>query len=264
MSTKIYNGFVFIPKDIVTINERLMVFRQKLDKYIRREFCSLAADVATSFIDSVACGVRKNEKNETPFLYAVSSLSQSTHEINNSAGWHPWDYSCSITIHPYRGSFYGNLFTNHKDIDKLWWEQRSLIKEYRYWDNTDPEEGVNYKSWKKRGEIWDEVLKEFHSIPNMNGFTAELTRDMYYYVSFDVDPVMSFIPNYESRLNLVSEVKLFDSFDQRKKDGKMEGFPSYYDWVKIGNPGFKELELMKKDCAKKIPKNITREMLIGK
>jgi len=58
-------------------------------------------------------------------------------------------------IVPYMGDFYRLHGCNViKAIDNL-----DCLEDYRYWNNTDEPEGMNYEEWKARGKIWD-ILDE--------------------------------------------------------------------------------------------------------
>jgi hypothetical protein len=261
MSTKIYDGFMFVPKNIAVINKKNQEFRHKIDKYITSEFNKFSAAIASNFIDNCCCGIENNEKNTSPFFYAYEYLLQETKKVKISPERSLFDYSCSATVHLYKDTFYGMLFCDNRKINEMWFQQE-WIKKFGYWNNTDPLDGINYKDWEKRGKIWDKILKDFNYVPSMNGFTAELTRDMSYYVPFSVELIIPFIPSYDKRLHKISEYYLYKEFDQLKDVPKE--YLSFENWIKEGNPGFEKFIEIKNKFAQKIPKEITKEMLLGK
>ena len=266
MSTKIYSGFVFKSADIFAIHNIIQQFRHKIDAYISEEYKQYAANLASCYVDKIACGMVCNDKNDEnekqmyPVYYAFKVLSDAAREAQKSIyKGDIFDYSCSVTVHPYNGRFYGMLFCDKKEIDKMWFDQE--IEEYRYWDNTDCPENVTQEEWESRGETWDAILKDFHYVPSMNGFTAEITREMYYYIPLSPDDILSFIPSFEDRVNKIVYEYLCDKFNRLGRSGYRSGFEK---WIKKGNLGFKAMNRVKKIFANKIPKEITKEMLIGK
>jgi hypothetical protein len=264
MSTKIYDGFMFVPKDISTINKKIQEFRHKVDKYVSTAYKQHIADISSYFFDRVCCGLEKNEKNDFPFFHAISFLQGETRQIKRSMERNMFDLGCSTTIHLYKKRFYGMLFCDNKNINHMWFSQ-DWIKEYGYWDNTDPLEGISDKEWKQRGKNWDGILKEFNYTPSMNGFVAEFTKEMFYYIPFKVEDIIPLIPDYAERVRKIAYNYLFEDFCKMKKAGEiMQEFFAFDKWIKNGNPGFEKLIKTKNEFAKQIKKEITKEMLIGK
>ena len=264
MSTKIYDGFIFVPEDITTINSKIQEFRHKVDEYVSMAYKQHIADMSSYFFDKFCCGLEKNEKNDSPFFHAISFLQGETRLIKKSIERNMFDLGCSATVHPYKKRFYGILFCDNKDINRMWFSQ-PWIKEYGYWDNTDPLDGINYREWKQRGKNWDKILGKFNYIPSMNGFVAEFTKDMYHYIPYDIDIIMTFIPDYAERVHKIAYNYLIEDYCKIKKAGEiMREFLAFDKWIKNGNPGFEKLAEVKEKFAKKIKKQINREMLIGK
>ena len=264
MSTKIYNGFLFVPKDISTINRNIGDFRHKLDKYIAKEYKKLMANIASYFFDEVCCGMEKNEKNESPISHTMNYFYEQARQIKISPERNMFDYGCSATIHLHKKRFYGILYVGDNRISRMFFAQK-WIREYGYWDNTDPLEGINYGQWQQRGKDWDDMLKDFNSVPSMNGLVAELTREMYHYIPMQADKIMPFVPSYEKRVDRIAFNSLFEDFCKMKKNNEIvQEFFSFEKWIKEGNPGFEKLVQIKEELGKKVKKEITKEMLIGK
>jgi hypothetical protein len=264
MSTKIYDGFIFVPKDISTINKKIQEFRHKVDKYVSTVYRQHAADISSYFLDKVCCGLEKNEKKESPFYHAISFLEEESRLIKTSMERNMFDLGCSTTVHLHKKRFYGILFCGNRNINHMWFSQ-DWVMEYGYWNNTDPLEGVSDKVWEQRGKDWDEMLGDFNDIPSMNGFVAEFTREMYCYIPFAVDEVIPLIPDYPERLRKIAYNQLFDDFDKMRKSGGItQDFFAFDKWVAAGNPGFEKLAKKKDEFANKIKREITKDILIGK
>jgi len=265
MSTKIYDGFVFVPKDIETINKKIQEFRHKIDEYISREYKRHVAGISSYFFDKVCCGLEKDKKNDGPFLYAINFMHEETRLIKKSMERNMFDLGCSTTIHLYKKRFYGILYSNDNNIKHMWFSQ-PWVKEYSYWDNTDALEGISDKEWQQRGRDWDKILKDFYYIPSMNGLVAEFTKDMFYYIPHSgVEGILPFISDYTKRLHKIAYNYLFEDFCKMKKSGKIaQDFFAFNKWIKNGNPGFKKLIEVKNGFTKKMKKEITKEMLLGK
>jgi len=140
------------------------------------------------------------------------------------------------------------------------------VKEYGYWDNTDELEGISDKEWRQRGRDWDKILNDFNYVPSMNGLVAEFARDMFYYIPHSgAEEILPLIPDYVDRLHKVAHSYLFKDFCKMKKAGEIvQEFFAFEKWIKNGNPGFKKLVEAKNMLSKKMKKEITKEMLLGK
>lgn len=82
------------------------------------------------------------------------------------------DTDFSITVFPVEGVFYGIAFTEHEDWFKGWCSQ-PLVKEFSYWDNSDPDEDVPAYEWARRKRIWNEIFK-YEPVPSNRGFSIDV------------------------------------------------------------------------------------------
>lgn len=256
---------MFLPKDFSTINEKTQEFRHKVDEYILQKYREYVASISSYFFDKICCGLEKNEKNEIPISYGINFLRSETHRMEKFPSERSlFDYGCSFTIHLHKNNFYGIFYCESNDLRKMWLKQE-WITEYGYWNNTDPLEGIDDEQWKQRGENWDEILKDFSYTPNMNGFIAELTRKMFYYVPREIDEIMPLIPDYTERLHRISYNDLFINFCKIDNEGKIiQDFFEFNKWILNGNLGFEKFEETKDKFSKKLKKEITKDMLLGK
>lgn len=87
----------------------------------------------------------------------------------------PFDYTANMCLYYYKGQYYAMFFIEGLDAGLRKYVER--IKKFYcdyfgYWNNTDPEEGVSWKDWKKRGRLIDKILGK-NCVPIENALTFE-------------------------------------------------------------------------------------------
>lgn len=83
------------------------------------------------------------------------------------------DFRAKLGVYPVNGKILALPFINNSAMKKAFLELPE-VKEYGYWDSTDPDETVSPEEWKQREQDWDEALPGI-GIPRESGMTIELT-----------------------------------------------------------------------------------------
>lgn len=143
LSTKIYHGFRF---ETTNLHEVLRVVR--------------------SFRPFI---IREGEKLMDKFTLGYDQWLKLRNELRiNRVRAAGIDTDFSLTFFPADGFLAGMAFTEHE----RWWEEwlkQPLVREWSYWNNTDPDEDVSETEWKERAKFWETIR-----IPSMMGFSIDV------------------------------------------------------------------------------------------
>lgn len=159
MSTKIYYGFKTGTGDIKVILELVKQYREMFwIKDSNEQYERFLGEYPTKSEGFRVWGDRRREVKKTGYRDQAV------------------DTDFEIVIFPHEDHFVGMVFTEHED-----WFDKFLklpgVREYGYWNNTDPPEHVSDEEWEKRGDTWDDVLGS-SGIPSMTGFTISISDPM--------------------------------------------------------------------------------------
>lgn len=175
-----------------------MGFRRELQGlYYQEVHKEFVGDMVTH-IDHKALGLKLEDTEETPYRYASK---QRQEQYKREPAFF------DLVLFPFRHSIYGMSFTsqNGNEWTDLWFS-KDPVEEYRYWNNTDRPGGVSQALWDLRGQIWDEILADFGSVPAMCGYTAQCLEK--YPPSIELKGLISHIPTLEARVKNASLVTL--------------------------------------------------------
>lgn len=157
MSTKIYTGFQIATSSLTEVLEIVRAFRPEVER-----------------------------KSRLLMKRFIENASPSDH----SKGWRQWldvrkqtvlqgirqhdvDTQFQIVLFPTGDRFLGIAYTEQPEWFQDWLKQPK-VSEYAYWNSTDDTpEGVSYKDFVKRGDVWNQLLG--NGIPAMNGFSIDIT-----------------------------------------------------------------------------------------
>ncbi len=161
MSVKIYNGYR-LPSDVNVANIFDWVSnQQKWISPMRHEIIdSYLFRVARSSFDIrylTALGLARSTQETTAFQSALESAKEGLVDLQANRRVPGLDVEVSLRVffRPNRPqNLYATLFSENREITRLF----NLIpgmKEFSYWDNTDPPEDMAEDSFNRRGNIWN-------------------------------------------------------------------------------------------------------------
>lgn len=255
MSTKIYNGFIFNTSDWNLIHKTIMDFRKQLKPLVKQGIAKAVAELATLYVDNLTFDLKKCKKVESPYWHANKVLQNRIQKVSNPpCPRDPLiDYTCNISILPNnKDKILGIIYAEQSNFLDIWFKL-PIVENYAYWDNCDPPKNVTDTEWKQREEDWDKALKDFGSIPAMNGFTAEIVNK-YQLFFINIDIALKYIPSYESRASFIATELLYR--EEKKKDVNL----AFFSWIK--NEGKEEFQ-NKVELVKPKLISIDRDLLIN-
>lgn len=213
MSTRIYNGWLVkkpsleaVLKELADLKPAAILHAQTLAlKFVAREAAYMA--------DMTSLGVAQPEPKSSlsvPLYRAMDELVQRQREVRNTQRRDSdVDFSLSVVVFPPLKSRVGQQllamsFCENVEMGKLW-SELSFVKEFGYWDNTDPPEDIPAVQWKARKRAWDRVMPS--GVPSDHGFSFELAPEV---IDWDLnadklrDLALSQIPDLQSRARRVA------------------------------------------------------------
>jgi hypothetical protein len=177
MSIKIYNGLRIPVSDI---GKFIKIFDKRCLKYIEEMTLKLMASVKwEALVESaeIAKGMRDGQSAEeilkdeivVKYLRFLEVAILYTKAMKKQ--WRFSNPDCWFNAFPYGKYFYiiPGYPTGLRDP-----KYPKYVEEFGYWDNTDPPDGITYKQFKKRGELWKK--SGALSIPYENRLTHGLIQ----------------------------------------------------------------------------------------
>lgn len=141
MSTKVYEGFILADK----WNDG------KIETF--EKFCNEIKLIVAKIYNKEYCLANKKYQ----MIYDLSKLFGKQTNIKD-----PYQVCREFTLIPdiafffFEGKVYGEIFNDNYGIRKTLIE-KEYIKDFAYWDNTDPDEEVSEEEWEERERVWDSI-----------------------------------------------------------------------------------------------------------
>ena len=141
MSTKVYDGFkladVWNDGKLETFEKFCNEVKLIVEKIYNKEYC----------ISNKKCQMYY----ELDKMFSVKSNIRDPYETCRELNPIP-----DIAFFFFEGKIYGSTFNDNYGIRKTLIE-KGYIKDFAYWDNTDPDEEVSEEEWDERERIWDAI-----------------------------------------------------------------------------------------------------------
>lgn len=270
MSTKIYNAFIF--DRVPTLYQlRVMIdqLRTEAQVVLDRLHLKCIADGCAHIIDSVALGDGKpvpEAGNRQLYYHVLSQIAARNKKVQaTSERDTQHDFSFSLCVTPIKGKLLLQAFTERKELIEVL-INKSYLRDYSYWNNTDPDEDCTEKEWKQREADWDEALGE-SGIPSQSGFLIDLHKP--YLRVPPMDQVLKHVPSWSQRVKewgfeLAWREMIRRESMRLKANMKKDWFREACDAsrkVKETPEGKKLLQQMIKRVKRKIPRRITKKHL---
>jgi hypothetical protein len=195
MSTKIHNGFELLTDDLLEIQNLIVEMRGREERIADLEASRNFANRAAKLMDLDAIGKRPAKLdggNPASAAYLeFKAAERATIENGRRDPFH--DHAFSIVIIPTKGRTLGIAFTEKHERFAAMLEH-PLVKEYAYWNNSDPPENISHEEWDERGRTWDEALPT--GIPASSGLSADIISG---YRELSLDDGIPFIASARTR-----------------------------------------------------------------
>jgi len=199
------NGFKFRTDDFLVIHKAICDYRKKLAPIVKEKGARIIASLATNVIDLCSCGLDGIvPENTVPYSFALRSVKIRSDVVEATQLSDPdVDFSCSVVVLPCDFGVFGLFYSDHVEFRDIWF-RKTIVERFEYWNDGEKPEEISDADWKLRSEQWSSALRKFDGVPSMNGFLAECVGK-YDYVVKDMNMLLEYIPDFESR---VSEMAL--------------------------------------------------------
>lgn len=181
MSTKIYNGFRFVPEKTSNRWREVIVacetFRKNAEEEVNKFLISKIMHTAIVLFDKIYYGVASADQR-TPFYDALDFVSNQVKEAAVSREYHPYDVCVSLSFYQLRNGVYGQYFGRHDLVNK-YWLSNGQVKDFHYQDQTDRPEEISSRDWNFRKKVWDEIFYDYEVTPINVGLISEIIPHNY-------------------------------------------------------------------------------------
>ena len=205
MSTKIYNGYKIKRMNLMQLSKFSGRVKADIKNIYKEYYGKLFTELMVSFYDKVQNGstyndILKDFKIETnvtdAYFCAYTVIRHFNDKIKTTQERNPlFDFDTSIHILPVDNKILALLYTDNRDITKLW-ESYKEVSSYYYFDNTDKPERISDKNWEQRAIDWEKAMPTY--VPNDFGFTltCDFTPNCLMW-----DEIKKYIPSDDFRTN---------------------------------------------------------------
>ena len=282
MSTKIFNGYSLefpATTPIYEVDRWAQTLRARIsnvEKYLRAK---LFADTAVTLIDRIVLlndpkrllpivNGMTDEKattlsdHQNPYMVAFEHISTREKKIRVTQERDPlYDFECNAQIlHvPGRNILLAMLFTE-QDAYRTIWERMPGVREYAYWNNTDPPAYLTETQWERRRRDWDKALGR-EGIPVLKGFNIEC-HHVYGHPS--IEQIIQVMPTFRSRVRENGEDKMFHQWLNGRSltaSNYFDLYSKYKNWRRTTKGRLAAVK-MRHEIAGRLPKEIAKEMLL--
>lgn len=141
MSTKVYEGFILSDEwndgKIETFEKFCNEVKAIIEKMYNKEYC----------LSNKKCYINYELDKLLGRMTDLKEPYEACRELNPIP---------EITFFFFEGKVYGSTFNDNYGIRKTLIE-KGYVKDFAYWDNTDPDEEVSEEEWNERQRVWDSI-----------------------------------------------------------------------------------------------------------
>jgi len=196
VSTKVYNGFRFVPRSLLRVHEALMALREDLRLAQVEAAARWIAREAADRCDRRALG--EADDGTAPAHAALLSLWERQRKVQDTQLRDPAvDWDVSLAVLPFRGRVYGIAYIESPAIRKVVTE-KDWFEDYSWSDATDRPDAIPEPEWMKRGELWNALLdQDGLGRPSGCGFGFDAASPA---EAPERKDVMRLLPSFEARV----------------------------------------------------------------
>lgn len=183
MSTQIHNGWKFpegttLEQAFSLVHAQGRSMRQMADEKAREHVFRMAGQTVDDAMAhcmglSMAPAFAAIDENESPLGHAFGRMVD-LGQAKNSTEANFLSTAASVVVATHATGVYALTYFRNRQMQEQFIANTGL-REFCYWNNTDPMEGMSDDQWAARGALWDEILGET-SVPSHAGATFEMVR----------------------------------------------------------------------------------------
>jgi hypothetical protein len=175
MSTKIFNGKIVVLTSWEDIMVKISRLRVKAQLAAKKQAINLIiASALRRYVNCVLRTVNPKDKQSTPYRDAEKEYANRINKIKQTMRRDPEaDLELKISFIPSKDKILALPFYEWAGYGKLL-ENENWMRDYGYWNNTEPDPECSNKEWNKRKKDWETALKTGEGRPGYNGLTAEI------------------------------------------------------------------------------------------
>jgi hypothetical protein len=209
MSIKIYDGFIISPyMSLEKIFPHLMEFRSDVITISKYKSIKEIVDESYFLYDYYTFTDKKEDEKSIIFKAWNTYLENSKTIITDNK---TWKYYCSIVLFPInKRKIIGRVLTEHHDFIRMW-REKSFIKDYSYWNNSNISIICSAKEWKQRSLDWKKTQSVYAQ--QFNGFIFNCSNiHNINPVDITEDLIDEYAPSKEERVIKVTKAIVFEQF----------------------------------------------------
>lgn len=212
MSTKIFDGFKIDSQDFIDINKKLDKFKKQIYREAERRVTKRIVENAVSRFDNQQIIHNKDIK----FWDAFWEVEREAFKEQKGDTRSLYDVSFSVFLYPIRDITIGIVYSSEPDFKQKFFRKR-FVKDYAYWNNTDPDEKVSEEEWDQREKDWNAFG---YTPPAEAGFVKEIVPSRMHPM-MGHDKWEEFFPEKKERALAVAKDILFQEW-MKENDEKMD------------------------------------------
>lgn len=242
MSTKIFNGRI-IHAPIGKAYDLLIKSKPAAVLIGRNLEIAWMAKRAAEMIDKARI---EGEEKKGALFDAWVEMSDRISEIRKTQRRDPAvDIGCELWLFPLKDKTLVLVNSEAKDL-REWFDKLPFVEDYSYWNNTDPDENVDKRTWKQRERDWNKALPG-SGVPSDRCLSFAMYQGG---MVFPAEPgeAVAHIPPAEKRLDrIVRQAATAEKFQakceakkQENPEWELKGFGLYFEAEKeaLSDPEF--------------------------
>lgn len=194
MSIKIFNAYR-VKGTLDSVYKRLQPLRNEINALQKRVEMEFLCNMSVKFIDDA---VISKTSVEHPLRDAWHELIQRQRVVkrdgtNDSAV----DNEFSMMLMPHGRFVYCIVYAGHRSLIEFI-KKQSWLTPYDYWDNSDPDETVSAREWKKREQVWTAIFAK-DDRPSACGLVFEVAPK---FSTTHMEDILPLVPSTRRRAEL--------------------------------------------------------------
>lgn len=231
VSTKIYGGFIIESKSLEEIYDEVVKLREEIDVMANKYVSEYIMQVAMWTFDRIVYARRFMPEDESyltssALMYSECMFRDRIDKIKNKGTRDPEvDVEFELLFFPLPDKrIIGVSYCEQTMFIKKWME-RPFVREYGYWNNTDPDPDCTEEEWYQRGKDWEVALEKQGGIPAMNGVSMTVLVPEYHTLFYNIENLMKTLekPVTVRAKRVVSAIMRNEYFIQHDSRNKKRG-----------------------------------------
>jgi len=280
MSTKIFNGYALgfsAMTPIWEIDLWAQQLRSRIGHVERQLRAKLFASTTATLIDRVCLleasehllplvnemtGATSLSEHQSQYRVIIDHIAGREQKIRTTQQRDPlYDFECNVQVLHASGRnlLLAMLFTEQAAF-RIIWRRMPGVREYAYWNNTDPPAYLTKEQWQRRERDWDKALGD-EGIPSLRGFNIEC---QHVYGHPAMEDILGAMPTFAARARERGEDRLFHAWLAGREQTVSNYFATrsaYKQW-RSTTQGRLAAVKMRHEVAAHLPQEITADLLL--